>query len=159
MFFVIAGAGPVSSTVVGHVKTCSIVALGWITSGRLVTANSAFGVLMAIASIFLYVSDCLLLLLMSRLMAVKVFSDRDADKNLVLRALISTLSETLQSRAIFTGGEMVRHLQVEIRFFRPRPHLYLPAASMWSILVSRFALVHHLKECFHNLHVENLVSS
>ena len=53
MFFIIAGAGPVSSTVVGHVKTCSIVTLGWVVSGRVVTANSAFGVMLAIASIFL----------------------------------------------------------------------------------------------------------
>lgn len=51
MFFVIAGAGPVSSTVVSHVKTCSIVTLGWITSGRVVTANSAFGIVLAIASV------------------------------------------------------------------------------------------------------------
>jgi len=52
MFFIVAGAGPVSSTVVGHVKTCLIVTLGWITSGRVVTANSAFGILLAIASVF-----------------------------------------------------------------------------------------------------------
>ncbi|AEO58041.1 hypothetical protein MYCTH_2060432 [Thermothelomyces thermophilus ATCC 42464] len=33
-FFIVARAGPVSSTVVGHVKTCTIVALGWLVSGR-----------------------------------------------------------------------------------------------------------------------------
>ncbi|AEO68919.1 uncharacterized protein THITE_2010130, partial [Thermothielavioides terrestris NRRL 8126] len=33
-FFIVARAGPVSSTVVGHVKTCAIVTLGWLVSGR-----------------------------------------------------------------------------------------------------------------------------
>ncbi|KAL2122931.1 hypothetical protein VTJ04DRAFT_3386 [Mycothermus thermophilus] len=33
-FFIVARAGPVSSTMVGHVKTCCIVALGWVVSGR-----------------------------------------------------------------------------------------------------------------------------
>ena len=50
-FFIVAGAGAVSSTVVGHAKTCSIVMLGWITSGRKVTDKSLLGVLMAIAGI------------------------------------------------------------------------------------------------------------
>ncbi|KAL8947411.1 MAG: hypothetical protein Q9222_006305 [Ikaeria aurantiellina] len=50
-FFIIAGAGAVSSTVVGHVKTCLIVALGWVVSKRPVTDRSAFGVILAIASI------------------------------------------------------------------------------------------------------------
>ncbi|KAL8917173.1 MAG: hypothetical protein Q9172_005965 [Xanthocarpia lactea] len=50
-FFIIAGAGAVSSTVVGHVKTCAIVALGWIISRRPVTDRSAFGVILAITSI------------------------------------------------------------------------------------------------------------
>lgn len=51
--FIIAGAGPVSSTVAGHVKTCAIVMLGWITSGRGVSDKSVLGVLLAVASIFL----------------------------------------------------------------------------------------------------------
>ncbi|KAL8802410.1 MAG: hypothetical protein Q9182_003833 [Xanthomendoza sp. 2 TL-2023] len=51
LFFIISGAGAVSSTVVGHVKTCAIVALGWIISKRPVTDRSAFGVIVAIASI------------------------------------------------------------------------------------------------------------
>lgn len=51
-FFIIVGAGPVSSTVVGHVKTCLIVALGWITSGRTVTDRSVMGVIIAIGSVF-----------------------------------------------------------------------------------------------------------
>jgi len=33
-FFIVASAGAVSSTMVGHVKTCLIVILGWIASGR-----------------------------------------------------------------------------------------------------------------------------
>lgn len=54
-FFIIIGAGPVSSTVIGHVKTCLIVALGWIVAGRGVTDRSLFGVILAIGSIFWYV--------------------------------------------------------------------------------------------------------
>lgn len=42
-FFIIAGAGAVSSTVVGHAKTCSIVILGWMCSGRSVSDKSLFG--------------------------------------------------------------------------------------------------------------------
>jgi hypothetical protein len=56
-FFIIAQTGPVSSTVVGHVKTCSIVALGWMTSGRAVGDKSVFGVLIAVGGIIAYVSD------------------------------------------------------------------------------------------------------
>ncbi|KAH6684338.1 triose-phosphate transporter family-domain-containing protein [Halenospora varia] len=50
-FFIIAQTGPVSSTVVGHVKTCSIVALGWISSGRAVGDKSVIGVFIAIGGI------------------------------------------------------------------------------------------------------------
>ncbi|KAI9833825.1 MAG: hypothetical protein M1826_006348 [Phylliscum demangeonii] len=53
-FFIIAQAGPVSSTVVGQLKTCCIVALGWITSGRTVGDRSILGVLMAIGGIMTY---------------------------------------------------------------------------------------------------------
>jgi solute carrier family 35, member E3 len=53
-FFVIIGAGPVSATVVGHVKTCLIVALGWFFAGRGVTDRSAMGVVLAIGGIFWY---------------------------------------------------------------------------------------------------------
>ena len=52
-FFIIAGAGPVSSTVAGHVKTCAIVILGWVASGQRVTDRSMIGVLLAIASIIM----------------------------------------------------------------------------------------------------------
>lgn len=53
-FFIIAQTGAVSSTVVGHLKTCTIVALGWIVSGRPIGDKSIFGVLMAIGGITLY---------------------------------------------------------------------------------------------------------
>ncbi|KAL2075961.1 hypothetical protein VTL71DRAFT_904 [Oculimacula yallundae] len=53
-FFIIAQTGPVSSTVVGHVKTCSIVALGWISSGRAVGDKSIIGVFIAIGGIIAY---------------------------------------------------------------------------------------------------------
>ncbi|KAI4259048.1 MAG: hypothetical protein LQ352_000945 [Teloschistes flavicans] len=56
-FFIIGGAGPVSSTVVGHLKTCAIVTLGWITSGRSVGDKSIFGILLAIIGIVAYVLD------------------------------------------------------------------------------------------------------
>lgn len=50
-FYIVAGAGAVSSTVVGHVKTCSIVALGWITSGRSANDRGIFGIFMAVTGI------------------------------------------------------------------------------------------------------------
>ena len=45
-----------SSTVVGHVKTCSIVALGWAYSGRKATDEGIYGIIMAIAGILAYVA-------------------------------------------------------------------------------------------------------
>ncbi|KAL1855880.1 hypothetical protein VTK73DRAFT_8423 [Phialemonium thermophilum] len=53
-FFIIAQTGPVSSTVVGHVKTCTIVALGWITSGRAIGDKSVIGVIIAVCGILAY---------------------------------------------------------------------------------------------------------
>ncbi|KAM0284401.1 hypothetical protein ACHAQH_001977 [Verticillium albo-atrum] len=53
-FFIVAQTGPVSSTVVGHVKTCTIVGLGWMLSGRGIDDNSIFGVLIAIGGILAY---------------------------------------------------------------------------------------------------------
>jgi solute carrier family 35 protein E3 len=50
-FYIVAGAGAVSSTVVGHIKTCSIVALGWVTSGRKASDRSVFGIVLAISGI------------------------------------------------------------------------------------------------------------
>ncbi|KAI0390023.1 TPT-domain-containing protein [Xylariaceae sp. FL0594] len=53
-FFIVGQAGPVSSTVVGHLKTCLIVALGWVTSGRSVGDKSILGVLIAVSGIISY---------------------------------------------------------------------------------------------------------
>ncbi|WDK15406.1 triose-phosphate transporter [Colletotrichum graminicola] len=50
-FFIIAQTGPVSSTVVGHLKTCTIVALGWMVSGRAIGDKSILGVFIAIGGI------------------------------------------------------------------------------------------------------------
>lgn len=54
-FFIIGQTGPVSSTVVGHLKTCLIVALGWLTSGRSVGDKSIIGVFIAVGGIISYV--------------------------------------------------------------------------------------------------------
>jgi len=53
-FFIVAKTGPVSSTVVGHVKTCTIVALGWMSSGRTVGDKSIIGIFMALGGIIHY---------------------------------------------------------------------------------------------------------
>ncbi|RDA84251.1 hypothetical protein CP532_1982 [Ophiocordyceps camponoti-leonardi (nom. inval.)] len=50
-FFIVAHTGPVSSTVVGHVKTCTIVCIGWIVSGRSAGDRALVGVCLAIAAI------------------------------------------------------------------------------------------------------------
>ena len=64
-FFIIDLAGPVSSTVVGHLKTCLIVSLGWWTSGRAVRDKSVVGILIAIGGIVTYVHVLLVNLLSS----------------------------------------------------------------------------------------------
>ncbi|KAI0480647.1 TPT-domain-containing protein [Xylariaceae sp. FL0804] len=53
-FFIVGQTGPVSSTVVGHLKTCLIVSLGWATSGRSVGDKSIIGVFIAIGGIISY---------------------------------------------------------------------------------------------------------
>ncbi|KAI0456157.1 integral membrane protein [Xylaria acuta] len=53
-FFIIGQTGPVSSTVVGHLKTCLIVTLGWVASGRSVGDKSILGVFVAISGIISY---------------------------------------------------------------------------------------------------------
>ncbi|KAG9237443.1 putative solute carrier family 35 member E3 [Amylocarpus encephaloides] len=50
-FYIVAGSGPVSSTVVGHLKTVSIVGIGWALSGRGVTDWSAVGIVMTVGGI------------------------------------------------------------------------------------------------------------
>ena len=53
-FFIIAQTGAVSSTVVGHLKTCTIVALGWVVSGRPIGDKSIIGVVVALGGITMY---------------------------------------------------------------------------------------------------------
>ncbi|KND92218.1 Solute carrier family 35 member E3 [Tolypocladium ophioglossoides CBS 100239] len=53
-FFIVAQTGPVSSTVVGHLKTCTIVAMGWMMSGRAMGDRAVIGVLVAVAGIIAY---------------------------------------------------------------------------------------------------------
>lgn len=50
-FFIVAGSGAVSSTVVGHLKTVSIVTLGWMFSGRGATDKGLLGILMTVGGI------------------------------------------------------------------------------------------------------------
>ncbi|UPK93663.1 hypothetical protein LCI18_004598 [Fusarium solani-melongenae] len=54
-FYIVAQTGPVSSTVVGHVKTCTIVALGWALSGRDINEKRVAGVFIAVGGIILWV--------------------------------------------------------------------------------------------------------
>ncbi|RSL61239.1 hypothetical protein CEP51_013656 [Fusarium floridanum] len=53
-FFIVAEMGPVTSTVVAHSKTCIIVALGWMYSGRNVADKCVIGLIMALIGIFAY---------------------------------------------------------------------------------------------------------
>ena len=50
-FIIVNEAGPVSSTVVGHFKTCLIVTLGWIYSGKPFRDGSLVGIVLAIGGI------------------------------------------------------------------------------------------------------------
>ena len=54
-FFIIGGSGPLESTVVGHLKTCLIVVIGAFSGGKVITDKAAFGILLALISIFAYV--------------------------------------------------------------------------------------------------------
>ncbi|PHH89684.1 hypothetical protein CDD83_5490 [Cordyceps sp. RAO-2017] len=53
-FFIVVQTGPVSSTVVGHVKTCTIVCIGWVMSGRPVGDRALVGVVVAVAAVVAY---------------------------------------------------------------------------------------------------------
>ncbi|KOS18910.1 Solute carrier family 35 member E3 [Escovopsis weberi] len=53
-FFIVAQTDPVSSTVLGHLKTCTIVALGWMMSGRAIKDKSIMGAAVAVAGIIAY---------------------------------------------------------------------------------------------------------
>jgi solute carrier family 35 protein E3 len=50
-FYIITDAGPVSSTVVGHLKTILIVGLGWILHGKNAGNESLAGVMLAVFGI------------------------------------------------------------------------------------------------------------
>ncbi|KAK4089088.1 hypothetical protein PCL_01422 [Purpureocillium lilacinum] len=50
-FFIIVQGGPVLSTVVGHLKTCSIVGLGWMASGRSKSGGPTTSIVVAIVGI------------------------------------------------------------------------------------------------------------
>jgi solute carrier family 35 protein E3 len=50
-FLIISEAGPVSSTVVGHSKTCLIIAAGWFHSGKSLSDGSLGGIFMALGGI------------------------------------------------------------------------------------------------------------
>lgn len=50
-FHIIHDAGPVSSTVVGHLKTVLIVGLGWILRGKHAGDGSLIGVILALIGI------------------------------------------------------------------------------------------------------------
>ncbi|RHZ61427.1 putative solute transporter [Aspergillus thermomutatus] len=54
-FIIIDAVGPVSSTVIGHLKTCIIVGLGWALSDRPISKESLVGILMALTGMTLYV--------------------------------------------------------------------------------------------------------
>ncbi|TAQ91097.1 hypothetical protein B7494_g516 [Chlorociboria aeruginascens] len=53
-FFIVASTGPVSSTIFGHLKTISIVSIGWVVSGRSVADNSLYGIVLTIGGIIIY---------------------------------------------------------------------------------------------------------
>jgi solute carrier family 35, member E3 len=52
-FFIIDSTGAVSSTVVGHLKTCLIVALGWVVAQKSVGSESVMGIFLALVGIVL----------------------------------------------------------------------------------------------------------
>ncbi|CZT19258.1 related to integral membrane protein [Ramularia collo-cygni] len=53
-YAIINEGGPVTSTVVGHFKTCFIVSIGWIVSKKSITDGSVLGVVMAVGGIIGY---------------------------------------------------------------------------------------------------------
>ena len=58
-FVIVNEAGPVSSTVVGHFKTCLIVTLGWIYSGKPLRDGSLIGIVLALVGIISFVRQTL----------------------------------------------------------------------------------------------------
>ncbi|KAE8149569.1 hypothetical protein BDV25DRAFT_172759 [Aspergillus avenaceus] len=55
-FYIIDAAGPVSSTVIGQLKTCIIVGLGWAASSHVVLRESVIGIFMALVGMSMYIN-------------------------------------------------------------------------------------------------------
>ncbi|EMC95288.1 hypothetical protein BAUCODRAFT_149289 [Baudoinia panamericana UAMH 10762] len=53
-FLIIDGAGPVASSVVGHAKTCLIIAIGWMCSKKPLRDGSLIGIVLAVGGIIAY---------------------------------------------------------------------------------------------------------
>lgn len=71
-FFIVAGSGPVSSTVVGHLKTVSIVSIGWIVSGRTIADKSLYGIVMTVGGIIALVFSHLRRFLLTFLLVTQI---------------------------------------------------------------------------------------
>ncbi|KAB8237001.1 uncharacterized protein BDW43DRAFT_323227 [Aspergillus alliaceus] len=55
-FYIIDAAGPVSSTVIGQLKTCIIVGLGWASSRHIIMRQSILGIFMALVGMSMYMN-------------------------------------------------------------------------------------------------------
>ncbi|KOC09610.1 solute transporter [Aspergillus flavus AF70] len=55
-FYIIDAAGPVSSTVIGQLKTCIIVGLGWASSRHVIMGQSVLGIFMALVGMSMYMN-------------------------------------------------------------------------------------------------------
>lgn len=53
-FFIVAGSSALSSSVVGHGKTCMVVAVGWFMATSAISLGSGVGILFALAGIIAY---------------------------------------------------------------------------------------------------------
>ncbi|KAI7537323.1 hypothetical protein KC317_g18132 [Hortaea werneckii] len=53
-FNIINRASPIASTVVGHAKTCLIIAIGWVYSGKALADGSMVGIVLAVGGIIAY---------------------------------------------------------------------------------------------------------
>ncbi|KAI7565788.1 hypothetical protein KC346_g21175, partial [Hortaea werneckii] len=53
-FNIINRASPIASTVVGHAKTCLIIATGWVYSGKALADGSMVGIVLAVGGIIAY---------------------------------------------------------------------------------------------------------
>ncbi|OJJ68472.1 hypothetical protein ASPBRDRAFT_77578 [Aspergillus brasiliensis CBS 101740] len=63
-FYIIDAAGPVTSTVIGQLKTCIIVGLGWVLSDHEILRQSIAGILMALTGMSLQLSFALAIVLL-----------------------------------------------------------------------------------------------